>query len=340
MSQKSLASLPKKDWIERGLRRAGEVLREAVRDVQNAQAHLEKVELIEEDESLPHALQSVAHFAVHRVATLFFYGLIEPFWSAQLASAYRFVTLGKTYMSSADIQSARRSLKPGDILAARNEAAATTNFIEWLGSRWTHVAVYLGDGRVLEALDNSGVVETTLPKFMRRYTRVAVYRPSSDWNVEAGLSYGRAQVGKGYNFAFIFNDKSFYCSQLLFRVFSAGGLELASPRRNRMGYPIVNPDELIYDNREQLELVWSAGHEIFRDQGEAVMGISKMTGHMVLGVLAEKGIVLGKQQPMPLSNGAEVVPLRLVSGNPAQEEPPEESPKLATDPEESLPAAS
>jgi hypothetical protein len=311
-----------------------------MRDMQNAQATLEKVELVEDDKSLPHALQSVAHFAVHRAATLFFYGLIEPFWTSQLASAYRFVTSGKTYMSSADIQSARRSLKPGDIIAARNEAAATTNFIEWLGSRWTHVGIYVGDGKVLEALDNSGVVETTLPKFMRRYTRVAVYRPVGEWNVSAALEYGREQVGKGYNFAFIFNDKSFYCSQLLFRVFSAGGFELANPRRNRMGYPIVNPDELIYDNRERLELVWSVGHEIFRDQGEAVLGISKMTGHMVLGVLAEKGIVLGKAQPSSLSKGAEVVPLRLVSSTSTANESHEESGELLTDPEASLPAVS
>jgi uncharacterized protein YycO len=340
MSEKSLTSFPKKEWVGRGLRRARNILQKAVRDVQSAHIHLEKVELIDETESLPHALQSAAHFAVHRAATLFFYGLIEPFWTAQLASAYRFVTSGKTYMSSADIQSARRSLKPGDILAARNEAAATTNFIEWLGSRWTHVSIYLGGGKVLEALDNAGVVETTLPKFMRRYTRVAVYRPSAHWNIEAALRFGRAQVGKGYNFAFIFNDKSFYCSQLLFRVFAAGGLELASPRRNRMGYPIVNPDELIYDNREQLELVWSAGHEIFRDQGEAVLGISKMTGHMVLGVLAERGIVLGKQQAVPVPKGGELIALRLASGTETPDQPLEDSKKLAADPEASLPAAS
>jgi hypothetical protein len=136
---------------------------------------------------------------------------------------------------------------------------------------------------------------------MRRYTRVAVYRFSQEWNVEEALQFGREQEGKGYNFAFLFNDKSFYCSQLLYRVFLAGGVELAKPRANRMGYPIVNPDELIYDNRERLELIWSAGHEIFRDKGEAMLGISKMTGHMVLSVLAEKGVVLGKQA-LPLND--------------------------------------
>lgn len=285
------ARATKSNWKLR-FRNAKAKIEQVAENIEKSSAALHPAEGSESLNTPPQAAQSVAHFLVHRGATLFFYGVVEPLWTAQFANAYRFVTSGKTYMSSADIQAARRSLKVGDVIAARNEAAATTNFIEWLGSRWTHVGIYVGEGRVLEALDNAGVVATSLTKFMRRYTRVALYRPVGDWNVDKGLEWGRAQVGKGYNFAFVFNDKSFYCSQLLYRVLREGDFVLAPPRRNRMGYPIVSPDEFIYDNRERFELIWSAGHEIFRDQAEAVAGISKMTGQMMLSILAENGVFL------------------------------------------------
>ncbi len=306
------------------LRRAQVAMKKLSREVQQRQQSIGATDISETHTNPPHLVRSLLHFAAYRGATLFFYSLLEPFWTAQIANAYRYVTAGKTFMRSADIQSARRTLKAGDIIAARNEAAATTNFIEWLGSRWTHVGVYLGDGKVLEALDNAGVVETSLPKYMRRYTRVAIYRPIGDWDTKKALAFGKEQIGKNYNFAFLFNDKSFYCSQLTYRVFLAGGFKLARPRSNRVGYPILSPDEFIFDNREHLELVWSVGHEIFHDQAEAIAGISRMTAEMILSVLAESGIPLGEfTQPQ------NIIPLRASQKSSASaiREQPEDSPE-------------
>jgi hypothetical protein len=235
------------------------------------------------------AARAAAHFVVYRGSSALFYGLVEPFWSQQFLKAYRFVTFGRTFMHSNDIQMARAHLRTGDMIAGRCEAAATTNAIEWLGSRWTHVGLYVGDGLVVEALDSSGVVVTQLSLFMRRYTRVAIYRSEEEWDVERGVKYALAQVGKAYNFAFLFNERAFYCTQLVWNAMIEGGLSFANPRKNRMGYPVISPDHLIYDNRERLQLVWSAGHEIFRDQAEAVVGISRMTAQLVISVLAERG---------------------------------------------------
>lgn len=235
------------------------------------------------------AARALAHFMIYRGASAFFYEFVEPLWTKQVVRAYRFVTFGNTYMKSVDIQMARAHLREGDIVAGRCEAAATTNAIEWLGSRWTHVGLYIGNGLVVEALDSSGVVVTSLALFMRRYTRVAVYRVDQMWNIEAGVRYALAQVGKPYNFAFLFTEKKFYCSQLVWHALVEGGVHFVPPKLNRMGYPVVNPDQLIYDNREHLQVVWSAGHEIFHDQAEAIIGVSRMTAQLVVSILSQKG---------------------------------------------------
>jgi hypothetical protein len=250
------------------------------------------------------AARALAHFMIYRGATAFFYEFVEPLWTKQVVRAYRLVTFGSTYMRSADIQMARAHLHDGDMVVGRCEAAATTNAIEWLGSRWTHVGLYIGNGLVVEALDSSGVVVTSLALFMRRYTRVAVYRVDQSWNVEAGVRYALAQVGKPYNFAFLFSEKKFYCSQLVWHSLIEGGVRFAPPKLNRMGYPVVNPDQLIYDNREHLQVVWSAGHEIFRNQAEAIIGVSRMTAQLVISIISQQGA--------PAPGRAELLPSEII----------------------------
>ena len=67
--------------------------------------------------------------------------------------------------------------------------------------RWSHCALYTCDETVVEARFPTGVAETQIGDFMRRYPRpgqraVVAYRVH---DAQAGIDWARRQIGKGYD---------------------------------------------------------------------------------------------------------------------------------------------
>ncbi len=107
-------------------------------------------------------------------------------------------------------------LTPGTILLRRTDWTSSNLFTPGF---WKHAAVYVGDGRVVDAM-GTGVRDVPLASFLGESHYVVAVRPkgmSADQARQAA-DYARAQVGKAYDFAFDFgSDARLACTELATR---------------------------------------------------------------------------------------------------------------------------
>ena len=104
------------------------------------------------------------------------------------------------------------TLKKGDILTYRFDRYVSTRFIPGF---WTHVALYIGDDKIIHAVTR-GVVEDDILTFLRT-DYVGVLRPKvSSEDIDKAVSLARGMVGKKYDFLFdSHNDERMYCSEVV-----------------------------------------------------------------------------------------------------------------------------
>lgn len=117
-------------------------------------------------------------------------------------------------------------LKPGDVLLRRTEYTSSNVFIP---SWWKHAAVYVGDGKIVEAV-GGGVRVSALTAFFEEGQHVKAVRPkdASPDQARRIARWAEAQVGKPYDFAFDFaGDERFACTELAAKALERGlGREL------------------------------------------------------------------------------------------------------------------
>lgn len=91
-------------------------------------------------------------------------------------------------------------LRPGDILLSTGSATVSGVIRAGTGSRFSHAALYVGNGEIIEAI-GEGVVRQSLDRAMRDDTLVCVYRriQMSDAQAQQVIRYASAQVGKPYD---------------------------------------------------------------------------------------------------------------------------------------------
>ncbi|GAB4262273.1 MAG: hypothetical protein Kow0065_12930 [Methylomicrobium sp.] len=154
-------------------------------------------------------------------------------------------------------------LKPADILLSTGSAAASVVIRMGTVSRYSHAALYIGDGQIVEAI-GSGVTRQSLQDAMSDDTLVSVYRRlrMSDEQGLQVIRYAKQQVGKKYDYsgaagggitsgpgivigiflgpivaaagvgADLYNrynpEASFYCSELVAIAFEKAGVPLGS----------------------------------------------------------------------------------------------------------------
>ena len=130
-------------------------------------------------------------------------------------------------------------LQEGDIVFSGCAAGQGEAIIAATASPLTHCGiVFVQDGHlmVLEAVQPVGV--TTLEAFIARgraadFTArrlkttlaAAAARKARDW--------AAAQIGRDYDARFRWDDQQLYCSELVWKIYQHGGVELCAPRRFR-----------------------------------------------------------------------------------------------------------
>jgi hypothetical protein len=115
----------------------------------------------------------------------------------------------------------KQDLKLGDVLLRRTEGTSGNLFIP---SWWKHAAVYVGNGKIVEATFE-GVKTTTLEDFFAHGDHVAVVRPKGMNVLERHdiVRYAKQQVGKPYDFDMNFDDDGrLSCTELAYRAVRAG----------------------------------------------------------------------------------------------------------------------
>lgn len=141
-------------------------------------------------------------------------------------------------------------LKPGDILLRR--------YNHYLGSLavpgyWSHVAIYVGDDKVIHMLGN-GIAREDILTFMRCDDIMVLRCPEKDRVLNAiCASYNYYNLSIKYDYSFNFKDKSkMSCTELLHDVY-------AEPKiTKRLSDKYICPDDFL---NSIFEVVWRKGEK-------------------------------------------------------------------------------
>lgn len=141
-------------------------------------------------------------------------------------------------------------IKPGDVLLSRRNRE-TTNFL--IPGHWKHAAMYIGEGRVIEAVGR-GVVESSLLEFCTTKDSVVCLRSTfcSTADAELAVVYAKKLRGMPYDYL-VEHDQSmtvnlaFYCSEVIWwsydRVYHASGEKSPFEPRVTLGVPTITPQD-------------------------------------------------------------------------------------------------
>ncbi len=128
-------------------------------------------------------------------------------------------------------------LQQGDLLFQNTGTDEIDNAIKEVtatsaAKNYTHVGMAMQeDGKwfVLEAIPKEGVCKTPLEKFLNRnknkfdQPQTAVARLDSNYHpyISRAIAYGMERINKPYDDVFLWNDDSYYCSELVYKMFSS-----------------------------------------------------------------------------------------------------------------------
>ena len=114
---------------------------------------------------------------------------------------------------------------------------------------WSHIAMYVGKDRVIEAV-GKGVVETSLVDFVMTKDYVACVSPTfcTPWKMIEAAELAETQIGKPYDYGFdwqIGNQEAFYCAEFPYWCYSkvVPKAEMGFRLKEVMGGLTIVPDD-------------------------------------------------------------------------------------------------
>lgn len=142
----------------------------------------------------------------------------------------------------------RDSLKPGMVFLTRTRGEITNLFIP---SFWTHAAIYVGNGYVVEAIGR-GVSKTDIITFMLTKDYISVYTPKGGdpQQMNNAVVWACEKLNTPYDYFFEGSDKAFYCVELVLDSYKRKG-------KDDIWVPDIITDENKWDK------IWSS-----KDGGE------------------------------------------------------------------------
>ena len=141
-------------------------------------------------------------------------------------------------------------LQPGDIL-----------FVDlykgWShGGYWDHLALYMGEGAVVEATYNGGVCYTPVEAFLERDEPADISAkrlkemPFREEIIHQAIEYALEQVGKPFDFTATatfplkINEEKQHCAEVIWRAYKSAGVDLDSDNG-----VLLYPDDIYYSPR-------------------------------------------------------------------------------------------
>ena len=147
-----------------------------------------------------------------------------------LSFIFGIVTMGSQSCMSQDF-------KDGDIIFHTSKSSQSKMIQEVTESNLTHCGIiFFQNGKpfVFEAVQPVKI--TPLKEWINRgvggkYIVSRVKTPLNKSQTSEMYNYAKKQLGKSYDMKFQWSDTKMYCSELVYKVFSAGGIYVATPKK-------------------------------------------------------------------------------------------------------------
>lgn len=154
-----------------------------------------------------------------------------------------------------DVIIAQQLMEPGDAILDRTNGELTTAVIPGF---WKHAILYIGNGRVIEAV-GEGVRENWLANVMMKTDNCVCLRKRGGFTPEQKakvVNAGKRRIGWHYNYEMdTTSPNTVYCSELIMDTWDeALGYEYFE-LQNRMGFLTITPDDC-YNAKGKMEILW------------------------------------------------------------------------------------
>lgn len=148
------------------------------------------------------------------------------------------------------------SVKTGDILFSSPELNKADYTISHAinkvtqveqSNNYTHMGIVVNDDSgfwVIHANPDSGVSKDTIQKYIEKYPNTFVYRLKNNYkqSIPSAINKLGSFLGQPYDYAYIINDSSQYCSGLIYSIFAEYDIFELEPMTFK------NPDSDIYND--------------------------------------------------------------------------------------------
>lgn len=131
----------------------------------------------------------------------------------------------------------RYHLREGDILFQGNAGPQSDAIRAATDSPYTHCGIVVEKGGKLVVFEASQPVKTTpLKDFIARsqpgtFRAMRLAEPINDTWLAKAKDWGEELLGQPYDAKFQWSDEAYYCSELVWKFYLAGGIELCKPKR-------------------------------------------------------------------------------------------------------------
>lgn len=155
-------------------------------------------------------------------------------------------------------QEVMERVEPGDILLTTTAGSLGWELFEkarW-GTDWTHAALYVGNGRVVEATTKYGVINRSLEGALKTH-ELAILRPryANTQEVTSVVARAGELVGRPFDPLFLQgNQTEMFCSELVLEALSAQRSPQEIPVSRVSGRDMVSPDDFL--KSPQVDVVW------------------------------------------------------------------------------------
>lgn len=165
----------------------------------------------------------------------------------------------KFQCSELNLDIVRKMARPGMIVLSRREFQISNLFID---GYWTHTAMIMPREKVIEATAK-GVIINELHEFLLNTDDFVVLKPKfcGIREMEKACCHASEIVGAPYSFDFNNSDNSFYCSELVLKLYSRSccwdrkSHHEPSEFKNLIDGKIIRPSDL-YHNHNAWEIVF------------------------------------------------------------------------------------
>ncbi|MEM7492206.1 MAG: YiiX/YebB-like N1pC/P60 family cysteine hydrolase [Pseudomonadota bacterium] len=140
------------------------------------------------------------------------------------------------------------ALEVGDIIATSGNAAISAAIRSHTNAPVSHLALYIGDGMIIEAVSN-GVVQNTLSRSLNSSDFAAAYRvpgltPAQRRQIKAfALDAEARRVPYDYtaiaSLQYFQDDGALFCSELVFEAYESAGRSIGNPQQSNPGQVIT-----------------------------------------------------------------------------------------------------